>query len=137
MIGKVRSLSVKSDRGTKSVLQDVVQVTPHGFEGDHHTGHSRRRQILLMSGSVLDRFNLNPGEIYENAVIDGIDVMSLQEGQELRLGTAVVAVTIPCEPCVHMDRIRPGLQEQLQNCRGIFVKVLVPGIVRVGDSVRD
>ena len=137
MIGTVRSLSLKLERGAKSVFKEVVQVTPHGFAGDYHTGTSRRRQILLLSGKLLDDFKLQPGDIYENAVIDGMDVMSLREGQELRLGTARVAVTIPCEPCTHMDRIRPGLQEALQACRGMFVRVLEPGVVRVGDTLRE
>jgi MOSC domain-containing protein YiiM len=137
MPGRVRSLSVKLEHGAKSVFRDEVQVTSGGFEGDYHTGNSRRRQILLLSGSLLDGFNLKPGDVYENAVIDGLDVMSLQEGQELRLGTALVAVTIPCEPCSHMDHIRSGLQEQLRNCRGMFVRVLKPGIVRVGDALRE
>jgi hypothetical protein len=136
MLGRVRSLSVKLQRGAESVFRDEVQVTSGGFEGDYHTD-TRRRQILLLSGSLLDGFNLNPGDLYENAVVDGIDVMSLREGQELRLGTALVAVTIPCEPCSHMERIRPGLQNQLQDCRGMFVRVLEPGIVRVGDTLRE
>src|SRR5712692_4406645 len=135
MLGRVRSLSVKLEKGTNSVFRESVQITPQGFDGDRHTGNSRRRQILLLSGSLLDEFNLNPGDLHENAVIDGIDVMSLQEGQLLRLGSALVAVTIPCEPCVQMDRLRSGLQEQLKDRRGIFVKVLEPGIVRVGDTL--
>ena len=106
-----------------------------GFEGDHHTGSSRRRQILLLSGNILDELNLQPGAIYENVVLDGIDVMSLQEGQEFRLGEALVAVTIPCEPCIQMERLRSGLQDALQHRRGMFVKVLAPGTVRVGDQL--
>jgi MOSC domain-containing protein YiiM len=83
----------------------------------------------------LDELNLQPGTIYENVVLDGIDVMSLQEGQEFRLGEAVVAVTIPCEPCIQMERIRGGLRDALQDRRGMFVKVLVPGTVHVGDQL--
>jgi MOSC domain-containing protein YiiM len=137
MLGRVRSLSVKFERGARSVFRDQVQVAAGGFEGDYHTGHSRRRQILLLSGTLLDQFNLNAGDLYENVVIDGIDVMSLREGQELRLGTALVAVTIPCEPCSQMDRLRPGLQEELRDCRGMFVRVLEPGTVRLGDTLRE
>jgi len=135
MNGVVRALLIKAEKGAKSAPKESVQITPYGFEGDRHTGASRRRQILLVSGSVLDEFNLDPGEIYENVVVDGLDIMSLQEGQQLRLGDAVVAVTVPCEPCVLMERVRPGLQEALKDRRGMFVKVLEPGIVRIGDSV--
>jgi MOSC domain-containing protein YiiM len=68
-------------------------------------------------------------------VIDGIDVMALNNGQQLRLGDVVVSVTIPCEPCIQMERVRRGLQEALSDRRGMFVRVLSPGIVRVGDRV--
>jgi len=89
----------------------------------------------LVSGNVLDDLNLAPGDIYENIVVDGLDVMTLQEGQQLLLGEVLVAVTMPCEPCVQMERVRRGLQNALQDRRGMFVRVVVPGKVRVGDRV--
>jgi molybdopterin adenylyltransferase len=137
MVGRVRALFVKLQKDTKSTPRDIVQVTPEGFEGDHHNGHSKRRQILLISGGILDDLNLKPGDVCENVVIDGLDVMSLREGQWLQLGGAQVEVTIPCEPCLQMDRLRPGLRERLKSCRGIFVRVLEPGAVRIGDTVCD
>ena len=137
MSGTVRALFVKPEKGAKSAARDSVQAGLHGLDGDHHTGNSKRRQILLMSGSVIDGLDLKPGDIYENVVVDGLDIMSLQEGQHLRLGDALVAVTVPCEPCVQMDRIRSGLQEALRDNRGMFVNVLEPGMVRVGDPVRE
>jgi MOSC domain-containing protein YiiM len=112
-----------------------VQAIDGGFEGDHHTGSSRRRQILLMSGDILNELHVEPGAIHENVVADGIDVMALREGQQLRLGEALVHVTVPCDPCIQMDRVRPGLQEALENRRGMFVRVVSPGIVRIGDRV--
>jgi molybdopterin adenylyltransferase len=135
MLGTVRSLSVKLKKGTKSTFRDSVQITPYGLDGDYHTGHSRRRQILLLSSSLLDEFGLKPGDLHENVVIDGIDVMLLREGQSLRLGDALVEVTLPCEACTHMDGVRPGLQGQLKDRRGMFVRVIEPGIVRVGDKI--
>jgi MOSC domain-containing protein YiiM len=84
----------------------------------------------------MDELDLEPGAIYENVVIDGLDVMALAEGQQLQLGDVVVSVTIPCDPCIQMDRVRHGLQRELQRRRGMFVKVIVPGTVNVGDPVR-
>jgi MOSC domain-containing protein YiiM len=135
MNGTVRALFVKLEKGAKSIPRNSVQVDLKGFDGDHHTGNSRRRQILLISGSVLDELHVQPGDVHENVVVDGLDVMSLHEGQQLRLGSALVAVTTPCEPCIQMERLRTGLQEALKDRRGMFVTVLEPGIVRVGDSV--
>jgi molybdopterin adenylyltransferase len=135
MPATVRAIFIKPEKSSTSMPLRSVNATLGGFEGDHHTGSSRRRQILLLSGNVLDELNIQPGAIYENVVLDGIDVMSLQEGQEFRLGEALVAVTIPCEPCIQMERLRSGLRDALQHRRGMFVKVLVPGTVRVGDEL--
>ena len=131
----VRAILIKAKKGEQSLSLDAVQAVAGGFDGDHHTGSSKRRQILLVSGSALDELNLAPGDIYENVVVDGMDVMGLQEGQELRLGEALVAVTMPCEPCGRMERVRHGLQNALQDQRGMFVRVVLPGKVRVGDRV--
>jgi hypothetical protein len=131
----VRALFIKPEKGSSSMPLRSVNVVFGGLEGDHHTGSSRRRHILLLSANVLDELNLQPGALYENVLIDGIDVMALEEGQEFQLGEALVAVTIPCEPCIQMERVRGGLRQVLQNRRGMFVKVLVPGTVRVGDRL--
>ena len=135
MKGTVRALFVKREKGGESIALPEVQAVTGGFAGDYHTGSSTRRQILLMSGSIMDELNLQPGAIYENVVVDGIDVMALKEGQQLQIGEALVSVTIPCEPCIQMDRVRRGLQGALQDRRGIFVKVVTPGLVRISDSV--
>jgi MOSC domain-containing protein YiiM len=129
-------LFIKREKGGRPVSLQSVQVIAGGFDGDHHTGLSKRRQILMMSGSVLDELHIEPGAISENVVIDGLDVMTLQHGQQLRIGDAIVAVTIPCDPCIQMDRLRYGLQDDLQYRRGMFVKVVAPGTVRVGDPVQ-
>jgi MOSC domain-containing protein YiiM len=131
----VRAILIKKQKGGPPASLDSVRAVAGGLEGDHHTGFSKKRQILLLSGSVLDELKLAPGSVYENVVVDGIDVMDLQEGQNLRLGDALVTVTIPCEPCVQMERVRQGLQASLQDRRGMFVRVVAEGTVRVGDRV--
>ena len=133
--GIVRSIFIKREKGGKSVSLESVRAVLGGLEGDHHTGFSKRRQILLVSGNVLDGMNLQPGMISENVVIDDVDVMALKEGQQLRLGDALVAVTLECDPCIQMDRIRDGLREILEGHRGMFVKVIAPGTVRRGDRL--
>jgi MOSC domain-containing protein YiiM len=131
----VRAIFVKREKRGRSVSLQSVQALAGGLDGDHHTGLSKRRQILLVSGNVLDELNLEAGAISENVVVDGMDVMALKEGQQLRLGNALVTVTIPCEPCVQMDRVRGGLRDALHNRRGMFVSVLAEGTVCVGDRV--
>ena len=90
----------------------------------------------MLSREVLEEFDLVPGRLSENLVIDGVDVMRLATGQQVHIGETVLEVTSECEPCVQMDRIRPGLRQKLQGKRGMFAIVVTPGTIRVGDRVR-
>ena len=89
----------------------------------------------MVPGSVLDDLGLEPGAVFENVVVDGLDVMSLAEGQQLCMGEALLEVTIPCEPCGLMDRVRYGLRDALKDRRGMFARVIAKGTIRAGDSV--
>jgi MOSC domain-containing protein YiiM len=89
----------------------------------------------MVSENVLREFQLQPGTLFENMVIEGLDVMAFNAGQRLKIADTVLEVTIPCDPCVQMDRIRRGLKQELIGRRGMFVKVIAGGTIRVGDSV--
>ena len=135
MHGVVRSLFIQPERKTKALAVSSIPVIATGFDGDFHSRANSPRQILTISGAVLDEFQIPPGAVYENMVIDGMDVMSLHSGQQVRIGDAILEVTIPCEPCIQMDRVRPGLQDALRNSRGMFLKVVTHGSIRIGDRV--
>ena len=135
MQGTVRALFVTPEKKAKPVQLEQVRVSSGGFDGDFHATVSTRRQILMLSGSILNEFNLQPGSLYENMIVDGFDVMSLSFGQQLRVGDAVLEVTMPCEPCVQMDRVRNGLKSALDGKRGMFARVVTTGAIRVGDPV--
>jgi len=135
MTGTVRGLFVKPTKGAKPVSLESVVTGERGLEGDYHTRFASKRQILLMSSNILEELDLEPGKIFENVIVDGLDVMTLSSGQRLRMGESLVEVTVPCEPCDQMDRIRYGLKEALTDKRGMFVKVVTGGAIRIGDPV--
>jgi MOSC domain-containing protein YiiM len=135
MRGVVTGLFIAPEKKAKLVSVEAVRTNERGFAGDYHSAFTNNRQILIISQSILNQFDLQPGAISENVVVDGIDVMTLSEGQHLRMGTAVLEVTFPCEPCVHMERIRPGLKSALRDHRGMFAQVVTPGAIRIGDPV--
>ena len=61
--------------------------------------------------------------------------MALTTGQRLRLGEAVLEVTVPCDPCERMDELRPGLRTEIDGRRGMLARVVGSGVVRTGDAV--
>jgi MOSC domain-containing protein YiiM len=135
MDGTVHALFVVPRKKAPAIGLDEVRVGPKGFEGDVHAGTSSRRQVLLLSRCVLEQFALTPGTLSENLVIDGLDVMKLASGQQLHIGNVILEVTVECEPCIQMDRLRSGLRQELRGKRGMFASVIVPGIIHVGDPV--
>jgi len=88
MQGTVRALFVMPEKKVKPISAKSVETTGNGFGGDYHSASTNRRQVLMISGSVLDDLRLESGTVFENVVIDGLDVMSFTEGQRLRVGEA-------------------------------------------------
>ena len=131
------ALFVKREKGSLSESVPSLTLTEFGIEGDHHAGNKGVRQILLQSESILDEFKLQPGQLYENILVAGLEVMDLQEGQQFRVGDATISITIPCAPCVQMDRIRSGLGTDIDGKRGRFARVVSSGEICVGDSFQQ
>lgn len=106
-----------------------------GFQGCAHA-RPGKRQLLLVESEVLEALDLPPGSIMENITTRGIPLAGLRAGQRLRIGEALLEVTIPCTPCERMDAIRPGLQETLRGRRGMLCRVVETGAIRAGDAIQ-
>jgi MOSC domain-containing protein YiiM len=143
----------------------VVLVEGHGVEGDAHAGatvqhRSRKRwrphepnlrQVHLLHAELLDDlrtrgFAVGPGEVGENVLVRGIDLLALPRGALVHLGhTAVVEVTGLRNPCVQLDRFADGLltavlrtdaDGTVSRLAGVMSVVQTGGLVRIGDAVR-
>ena len=112
----------------------VELISMNGIVGDASFGRNSR-QVLLVSKDVLTACDLQPGEIRENIVIEGMDVDSLPPGTELAIGSSNLKVVGPCTPCARLDEIRSGLQDQLEGRRGILAQTITGGQIAVGDEV--
>jgi MOSC domain-containing protein YiiM len=106
-----------------------------GVEGDHHAKPRSSRQVLFMAEENCDAFGLAPGEARENIVTRGIDLQSLPPGTRLEIGQAAFEITKDCEPCVFIERLRPGLRAQMERRRGMLARVLRSGEIRVGEAI--
>jgi MOSC domain-containing protein YiiM len=110
-------------------------VLGKGLKGCAHGRPGSKRQVLLMDVETLEAMDLKPGLVKENVTTRGLDVKSLHRGQRVRVGEALLEVTLPCEPCGRMDDIRPGLQAELRGRRGMLCRVVKGGVVRRGDPI--
>ena len=160
-------VAVAQSRGhhfSKRIALSIRLIVGLGVDGDAHAGatvkHRSRvardpsqpnlRQVHLIQRELFDElrprgFNIAPGDLGENVTTSGIDLLGLPVATQLRLGTdAVVEITGLRNPCVQIDRFRPGLMAAvldraadgaLIRKSGVLGVVIAGGDVRPGDAV--
>jgi MOSC domain-containing protein YiiM len=130
-----------------------------GVAGDAHSGrtvkHRSRvardpsqpnlRQVHLLHIELLSElqakgFAIGAGQIGENVLTEGVDLLGLSTGTRLHLGAeAVVELTGLRNPCAQLDRFRKGLMAAVLDRDadgGLVRKAGVMGIVLQGGDVR-
>ncbi len=163
MKGKVVAVCCNPEPGLPKPVVDAVHLIENwGIEGDYHAGSKVRhrylarkdpsrpnmRQALLVDAAVFTELarqdiHIGPGMMGENIAIEGIDVMQLQEGTRLAIGSAVVEVVERRNPCLQLNEIDPRLLKAVVKKQsgktafkaGMMTRILQSGWVCAGDTV--
>ena len=82
---------------------------------------------------------LDPGSFGENLTTRGFQDQEVFVGDTYRIGTSLVAVTVPRKPCIKLNS-RHGrddiLRKYIESKRtGFYLTVLEPGAVGAGDPI--
>jgi MOSC domain-containing protein YiiM len=135
-MANVVGLFVSPARGSgRSEPRDrVLAIESGGFEGCAHA-NPPRREVLLASKEHLDAVGVEPGAIRENVTVEGADVHEWPVGQQVRLGGAVLEITMVCDPCQRMDELRQGLRAEIDGRRGMLAHVVEGGAIALGDPI--
>jgi MOSC domain-containing protein YiiM len=120
--------------GVSEARDRVRAIESGGLEGCAHA-NPPRREVLLVSKQHLDGLGLSPGAIRENVTVDGVDVHDWAVGQQVRVGEAVLEITMVCDPCHRMDELRDGLRAQIHDKRGMLAHVVESGEIALGDPI--
>ncbi len=151
-------------RFSKPVQGSIRLLAGLGVAGDAHGGgtvkHRSRvavdptqpnlRQLHLIHAELLDElnaagFDVAPGQMGENVLTRGLDLLGLPVGATLRLGAdALVEITGLRNPCAQIEAFRPGLlaavlgrdaEGKIVRKAGIMGIVLEGGVVAPGDAI--
>lgn len=151
-------------RFSKPAVDTIVLVPGHGVLGDAHAGekvqhrsHVARdpdqpnlRQVHLLHAEFLDLarrhgFEVGVGDLGENILTRGLDVLALPRDTRLHLGPdAVVRVTGLRNPCSQIDGLQHGLLKvavgrdadgEVVRRSGVMGVVEAGGRVGVGDAI--
>lgn len=162
---RVVSVSARKGHGVGKTPQLAIRLhAGRGVEGDAHCGEKVRhrsrarfnpslpnlRQVHLIHAELLEElrgkgFEIVPGEMGENILTEGIDLLGLSTGARLTLGAqAEIEITGLRNPCVQLDRHKPGLMAAvldrdqsgalIRKC-GVMGIVLTSGDVQAGDVI--
>ena len=163
---KVVSVSrLSAHKFSKETCNSIFLVEGKGVEGDCHFGvtvqHLSRiavdptqpnlRQVHLIQSELFDDlssvgYQVGFGQLGENIITKGIDLLALPRGTQLKIGMkAVIEITGLRNPCQQIENFREGLLSKvvfkdsngsLVRKAGIMAIVLVSGQVAAGDSIK-
>jgi len=158
MTGIVLRTSIKprtdGQRGLPKPAVPSLEITYRGAAGDFNNYRTEQmpddldQALLLLTEEVLrdlqsDGWPVQPGDLGENLTLAGIPERMLAPGVRLRIGEALVEVSLACDPCAtlyelpYIGRGRgPEFLRRLNGRRGWYARVLEPGIVTPGTPVQ-
>jgi MOSC domain-containing protein YiiM len=135
---------------TLRAVTEVFAEAGRGIVGDwrvfgrkNQKGETSRRQVSVIAREEIARHaaalglpEIPPGAVRSNIETAGIDLVSFL-GREMEIGEAVLLFYEARKPCWKMDRIAPGLQAMMSQCRqGVLAQVIRSGRIRTGDTIR-
>lgn len=125
----------------KDEVAEVVLIEQQGIEGDAHYGFGHR-QVSLLADESIEKMrakgltDLLPGAFGENLVTRGIDLLSLDIGDSLRVGSEVLLeVTQIGKECVDRCAIYYAAGDCIMPREGIFARVVKGGPIRPGEEI--
>ena len=133
-------------------------ITPLGIEGDRHAHPQIHggplKAILIIAAEVVDAlaergYPLFYGAMGENLTTRGIEIRDVRQGDQFRVGGAVLEITQPRGPCSALDVYGASLKLDVYDQKvkqrdytsprwgmsGFYASVIQAGAVREGDAV--
>lgn len=127
---------------------ESITVTDDGADGDEQGNlkvHGGPDKALLLynqsdyDGWSHDGYQFGPGNFFENITVEGIDTPDIHVADTLQIGEVTAQVSQIRRPCTTLS-YRWSMKELpilVQNTgrSGFYVRILKPGVIRVGDRL--
>jgi hypothetical protein len=143
--GTIEAIALAPDaEAPMSLVEAVAAVPGGGLEGDRYADgrgtfsnrYARGIDVTLVEAEVLDDLGLTAADARRNLVTRGIDLNALT-GTRFRVGDVELQGQRLCEPCAHLERLRPGTLRPLVHRGGLRADIVAGGTIRVGDAIRS
>ena len=138
---KIIAVSISKDKGTrKDNVDKVILKEDFGIVGDAHAAGGNRQVSLLAEESIekikAKGIKVKAGDFAENITTQGLDLLGLNIGNQLRIGRDVILeITQKGKEC----HTRCSIYYQAGDCvmpkEGVFAKVIKGGVIRPDDRL--
>lgn len=165
MTATVIAVASDSDHNFSKPTKPVITlIAGFGVQGDAHAGETVQhlsdkqknpeapnlRQVHLMHAELFDELaaqgiTVLAGQMGENIVTKGIDLLNLPQGTELHVRDCVIQITGLRSPCRKLNTIHPDLLKAVVEKRadgtvnkktGVMSIVLKGGEIHQGDAIK-
>jgi MOSC domain-containing protein YiiM len=125
----------------RQTATEAELVEGFGIAGDAKGGNPKRNL------NVMDEITLaelaqdgypkpEPGTYGENLILRGIDLRTLPEGTQLKIGPqAVIRLIALRDPCEQLTELDNRMPETVEGRVGYMCRVVASGPIKVGDEV--
>jgi molybdopterin adenylyltransferase len=139
--GKVLAVNISEDKGTKKTnVHACSLLKDFGLKGDAHAG-PWHRQVSLLANESIEKMRamglrVGYGDFAENITTEGVDLVHLPIGTEIRIGNSVILrVTQIGKECHERCAIYYQAGDCVMPKEGIFAEVVTEGEVKAGDVI--
>ena len=139
--GKLYSICISPERGQlKTEVEQARVIDNFGIENDGHAGDWYRQITCLRYESMLKakqekKLDIGPGSFAENLLIEGLDLVAIGVGGQLKIGSDVVLQVSQIGKEDHPSVVTRTLGVSLLPYEGLFCKVIKGGLIKKGDPV--
>ncbi len=138
--GRLETILLRPARLAAPQSVPAATLTTSGLTGDHARPGPRavtliQAEHLPVIAALAHRPDVSPETLRRNLVISGINLGALRD-TPLRIGEAVIRITVPCAPCSRMETaLGPGGYTAMRGHGGWCAEILTPGEIAMGDPV--
>jgi len=142
-MAKIIAVCSSEKKGTrKTSIAEGVLKEEYGLVGDAHADCCTHRQVSLLAIESIDKmrslgFDVNPGDFAENLTTEGIELVSVPVGTQVRVGEEVILeITQIGKECHSGCAIFRQIGKCIMPREGVFARVIHGGSVKAGNQIK-
>jgi MOSC domain-containing protein YiiM len=141
-VGKVLKLFIapKGTSGVRLEQDNLTLIKDYGVKGDKFAASKDSNRVVMIVGTKPyqmakdNAIELPTSALGENILLD-FDPHTLNSGDRLKIGTAVIEITKSCTLCKHLTKYSPKLPKLILKHRGVYCRVIESGEINSKDDV--